>query len=54
METELEDERKQKSAALAAKKKMEMDYNDVDSHIEAATKAKEDAIKQLRKAQVWK
>jgi len=52
METELDDERKQKSAALAAKKKMEMDYNDMDSHIESATKAKDDAIKQLRKAQV--
>ena len=54
METDLEDERKQKSNALAAKKKIEMDYNDLESQIDASSKAKEDAIKQLRKAQVLK
>ena len=31
---------------------MEMDYNDMESQIDAAVKAKEDAIKQLRRAQV--
>ena len=52
MEAELEEERKQRSSASAAKKKLEMDFNDLESNIDAATKAKEDAIKQLKKAQV--
>ncbi|CAK8680338.1 unnamed protein product [Clavelina lepadiformis] len=51
MEAELEEERKQRSSASAAKKKLEMDFNDLESNIDAATKAKEDAIKQLKKAQ---
>jgi len=52
MEGELEEERKQRSSAIAAKKKLEMDYNDMESHIDAADKGKEDAVKQLKKAQV--
>ena len=52
MEVELEEERKQKTMAVAAKKKIEMDYNELEGHIDASTKAKEDAIKQLRRAQV--
>lgn len=52
MEAELEEERKQKSAAIAAKKKLEMDLSDIDGHLEGAAKAKEDALKQLKKSQV--
>ena len=52
METELEDERKQRANAQAAKKKMEMDNAELEGSIDAAVKAKEDAIKQLKKAQV--
>ena len=52
LESELEEERKQKASALAAKKKIEMDYNDLESQIEGASKMKEDAIKQWKKAQV--
>jgi len=52
METELEDERKQRANAQAAKKKMEMDNSELEGTIDAAIKAKEDAIKQLKKAQV--
>lgn len=52
MEAELEDERKQRALAVAAKKKLEMDLKDVESHIEAANKSRDEAIKQLRKLQV--
>ncbi|XP_072298539.1 myosin-10 isoform X2 [Eucyclogobius newberryi] len=51
LEAELEDERKQKALAVAAKKKLEMDLKDVDGHIQGATKARDEAIKQLRKIQ---
>lgn len=52
MEAELEDERKQKALAVAAKKKLEMDLKDVEGQIEGASKARDEAIKQLRKSQV--
>uniref|UniRef100_A0A8C5HRP1 Myosin-10-like n=1 Tax=Gouania willdenowi TaxID=441366 RepID=A0A8C5HRP1_GOUWI len=51
MEAELEDERKQRSGAVAAKKKLEMDLSEVEGHIEAANKGRDEAIKQLRKLQ---
>lgn len=52
MEAELEDERKQRALAVAAKKKLEMDLKDLESHIEGANKGRDEAIKQLRKLQV--
>nr|XP_061805148.1 myosin-10-like isoform X3 [Nerophis lumbriciformis] len=51
MEAELEDERKQKGLAIAAKKKLEMDLKDVEGQIEGASKGRDEAIKQLRKLQ---
>lgn len=54
MEAELEDERKQRALAVASKKKMEADLKDLESQIEAANKARDEAIKQLRKLQVGK
>uniref|UniRef100_A0A8C7VP82 Myosin heavy chain 10 n=1 Tax=Oncorhynchus mykiss TaxID=8022 RepID=A0A8C7VP82_ONCMY len=51
MEAELEDERKQRALALAAKKKLEMDLMDMVGQIEGANKARDEAIKQLRKLQ---
>ncbi|NXP54260.1 MYH10 protein, partial [Heliornis fulica] len=51
LEAELEDERKQRALAMAAKKKMEMDLKDLEGQIEAANKARDEAIKQLRKLQ---
>ncbi|XP_061086020.1 myosin-10 isoform X4 [Conger conger] len=51
MEVELEDERKQRALAVAAKKKMEMDLKDLEAQIEASNKARDEAIKQLRKLQ---
>lgn len=52
LEAELEDERKQRALAVAAKKKLEMDLKDLEGQIEAANKARDEAIKQLRKLQV--
>ncbi|XP_051986017.1 myosin-10 isoform X2 [Xyrauchen texanus] len=51
MEAELEDERKQRALAVAAKKKLEIDLKDLEAQIEAANKARDEAIKQLRKLQ---
>ena len=52
MEAELEDERKQRSAAIAGKKKIEADYKDMEQQLEMHNKVKEDALKQLKKCQV--
>ena len=52
LEAELEDERKQRALAVAPKKKMEIDLKDLEAQIEAANKARDEVIKQLRKLQV--
>ncbi|XP_066489511.1 myosin-9 isoform X1 [Tiliqua scincoides] len=51
MEVELEDERKQRSIAVAARKKLEMDLKDLEAQIDSANKNRDEAIKQLRKLQ---
>ncbi|KAG7269945.1 hypothetical protein CRUP_005562 [Coryphaenoides rupestris] len=51
METELDDERKQRALAVAVKKKLEADLQDAVGQIEGANKARDEAIKQLRKLQ---
>ncbi|XP_035964632.1 myosin-9 [Halichoerus grypus] len=51
MEAELEDEKKQRSLAVAARKKLEMDLKDLEAHIDSANKNRDEAIKQLRKLQ---
>uniref|UniRef100_A0A8C1RE59 Myosin, heavy chain 11a, smooth muscle n=1 Tax=Cyprinus carpio TaxID=7962 RepID=A0A8C1RE59_CYPCA len=51
LETELEDERKQRTAIAASKKKMEGDIKDLEGQIETSNKGREEAIKQLRKLQ---
>ena len=51
-ETELEDERKQRALAVAAKKKLEGDLKDLELQTDSAVKGREEAIKQLRKLQV--
>lgn len=48
----MEDERKQRAVAAAAKKKMETDLKDLEGQIETANKGRDEAIKQLRKLQV--
>uniref|UniRef100_A0A673IK46 Myosin-11-like n=1 Tax=Sinocyclocheilus rhinocerous TaxID=307959 RepID=A0A673IK46_9TELE len=51
LETELEDERKQRAAIAASKKKLEGDVKDLEGQIETSNKGREEAIKQLRKLQ---
>ncbi|XP_075038813.1 myosin-9 [Mixophyes fleayi] len=51
MEAELEDERKQRSLAVAARKKLEMDLKDLEGQNDSANKNREESIKQLRKLQ---
>ncbi|XP_056264332.1 myosin-10 isoform X2 [Pseudoliparis swirei] len=51
MEAELEDERKQRTLAVASKKKLEMDLNELEGQIEAANKGREEAVKQHKKLQ---
>lgn len=53
LEAELEEERRQRSAAVSARKKMEGDLKSLESQVDTANKLKEDAIKQLKKIQVW-
>uniref|UniRef100_A0A665WMB1 Myosin-9 n=1 Tax=Echeneis naucrates TaxID=173247 RepID=A0A665WMB1_ECHNA len=51
MEMELEDERKQRSAAVAARKKLELDLKELESGIDMANKNRDEALKQLKKLQ---
>ncbi|XP_049482219.1 myosin-9 [Panthera uncia] len=51
VEAELEDEKKQRSMAVAARKKLEMDLKDLEAHVDSANKNRDEAIKQLRKLQ---
>uniref|UniRef100_A0A8C1R8L4 Myosin, heavy chain 9b, non-muscle n=1 Tax=Cyprinus carpio TaxID=7962 RepID=A0A8C1R8L4_CYPCA len=51
MEMELEDERKQRTVAMAARKKMELDLKDLEAAIDQANKNRDEALKQLKKVQ---
>ncbi|CAB1344647.1 unnamed protein product, partial [Coregonus sp. 'balchen'] len=51
METELEDERRQKALAMAAKKKLEVDLGELEAAISMANKGRDEAFKQLKKLQ---
>nr|XP_027195410.1 myosin heavy chain, non-muscle-like [Dermatophagoides pteronyssinus] len=51
LETELEEERKQKSAATMARKKLESELHDLEQQLEIGNKMKEDAIKQYKRLQ---
>uniref|UniRef100_A0A8C5EFH5 Myosin-9 n=1 Tax=Gouania willdenowi TaxID=441366 RepID=A0A8C5EFH5_GOUWI len=51
MELELEDERKQRSAAVASRKKMELDLKELEAAIDMANKNRDEALKQLKKLQ---
>lgn len=52
MEMELEDERKQRSAAVAGRKKLELDLKEFEAAIDMANKNRDEALKQLKKLQV--
>ena len=51
LEGELEDERKQRSAALTARKKIEADYNELQLQIENSNKLRDDLQKQNKRLQ---
>ncbi|XP_076334905.1 uncharacterized protein LOC143238500 isoform X2 [Tachypleus tridentatus] len=51
LEIELEDERKQRTAAISARKKIEGDFTDLEQQLETARKGKEDSLRQLKKIQ---
>ena len=52
LEVELDEERKQRASAVAARKKLEGDFKSMEHEVDAANKAKEDLAKQLKKLQV--
>lgn len=49
---ELEDERKQRSAAVAARKKLELDMKELEAGIDMSNKNRDEAVKQLKRLQV--
>lgn len=51
LEMELEEERKQRSGALAFKKKLENDLQDLTQQLEITNKLKEDAVRQYKRLQ---
>nr|XP_042712142.1 myosin-10-like [Chrysemys picta bellii] len=51
LEQELDGERKQRAQVVAARKKLELDLQEVLGQIDAANKGREEAVKQLRKLQ---
>lgn len=51
MEAELEDERKAKSTAVAARRQLEGDVKELESQLDQANRIKEDGLKQLKKYQ---
>lgn len=50
LEAELEEERKQRTAAVTARKKLEGDLKDMEGQLEMNNKIKDDAVKQLKRA----
>lgn len=53
LETELDEERKQRVAAVGARKKLESDLRMSAQQVDVVTKAKDDIAKQLKRAQVF-
>uniref|UniRef100_A0A7N6FMA3 Myosin, heavy chain 11b, smooth muscle n=1 Tax=Anabas testudineus TaxID=64144 RepID=A0A7N6FMA3_ANATE len=52
LEAELEEEKKQRGQAAAGKKKLEGELKDKEDQLEATSRGRDEAIKQLRKTQV--
>lgn len=50
LEAELEEERKQRTAAVTARKKLEGDLKDMEGQLEMNSKMKDDALKQMKRA----
>lgn len=52
LESELEEERKQRGQASGSKKKLEGELKDMEDQLEATSRGRDEALKQLRKIQV--
>lgn len=52
LEVELEEERRQRAGATAGRKKLEGEVNDLEDQVEATSRGRDEAVKQLRKIQV--
>lgn len=52
LEEELEEERKQRGQASGSKKKLEGELKDMEDQMEATSRGRDEAVKQLRKIQV--
>jgi len=52
LESDLDDERKQRTSAVNLKKKFELDLNDMKVQFDEANKSKEDNLKQLKKLSI--
>lgn len=52
LEAELEEERKQRSQTAGSKKKLEGEMKDLEDQLEATSRGRDEAVKQLRKIQV--
>ena len=52
LESELEEERKQRGQASGSKKKLEGELKDMEDQLEANSRGRDEAVKQLRKIQV--
>ena len=50
----MEEERKSKTNAVSARRKLEGDIKDLETQLEQANRIKEDGIKQLKKYQVMR
>lgn len=54
LEAELEEEKKQRGQASGGKKKLEGELKDMEDQLEATSRGRDEAVKQLRKIQVGK
>lgn len=52
LEIQLEEERTQRSQAVLSKKQLEAELQEAEAHVEASTRSKDEALKQLRRLQV--
>ncbi|KAL0992608.1 hypothetical protein UPYG_G00095660 [Umbra pygmaea] len=51
LESELEEERRQRAGAVTGKKKMEGEMKDLEDQVEASSRGRDEAVKQLKKIQ---
>lgn len=52
LETLLEEEKSQRAQALSIKKQMEAELQEAEAQVEAATRGREEALRQMKRLQV--